>query len=162
MKIDELPGCPRGGKSIAQPSALNGVGRDAVRLDLAVNGKDLDGSLAIIVIAFVAWQREVICVARHPIMVSHAGKEAVTGRSLAVSPLIRIDKLVIELTNVFIVGGTVRVVADRDDEIGVPTLDEAGHICGVRTAVPVVANHTDHDLFRVQCDREREPKRCNE
>jgi hypothetical protein len=106
---------------------------------VVIDDEDADVSLLRRVVAFVAGEREVIEV--RPIagggvvvVIADGGEEVVdgVGRARAVAAGVRIDELVVPLPDVVVdgVGAAVGivVVADGGDGVGVPALDQVGHI----------------------------------
>ena len=152
VKIHDLPLRRRGGQFVLQPGALRGSAAGAVRLAaVAVDGEKVHRSPDEVVVALVARQREVVQVrsgpAGVPVMIAQAGEEAVGGRPCAVASCVGVDKAVVELADVRVNrrGRAVRivVVADRDDEVGRPTLDQVGHVPLRGCAAAKVADHAE-------------------
>src|SRR5262245_60574 len=87
------------------------------------------------VVALVAGQFEVCQVRRsvacNPIVIAEAGEKSIGPRPASVTPLIGMDKIVVELSDVPIdcrgAAGGVVVVAHRDDKLRVPSFDVIGH-----------------------------------
>ena len=113
------------------------VACDAVRLGrVAVYGVEVHRPPGVVVIALVARQGEVIevrlRVGRDPIMVAQGREELVEGGPLAVAAQVGVNEVVVILADVGVYGRGIAVgvivIANCDDEVGVPTMNQVGHI----------------------------------
>ena len=154
VQVDQIP-C-RGGcrKPILQPGRLNRGTCSSIRFTrIAVNRKEMHRSPGEIVVALVAGQGEIIQIGPRvgsiPIVIAQSGEEAVRLRARAVSSEVRVNIIVIILTDIRVNGlrGAIRVViiSGGDDEIRVPGFDQVRNLKFGLTGFAEIANDSKAD-----------------
>src|SRR6266702_6055440 len=136
--------------------ALNRAEQVSVRLvRVGVDAENFDVALAVVVIAFVVRQREVIKVsagAQRQVVIAKTRPETVAAGSRSVGSGVRENIFVEELSNVGIdgrrvtigAGGRVVVVAHGEDEIGSPAFHKRGHVQFIGCARTVITDDADN------------------
>src|SRR4051794_13758470 len=114
MKVDQPPSGGGGRQAGAKPFALHRVKRPAIRIvRIAVQAKDFNRPIAVVVIALVPRQREIgevrivtgRCGARETtVVIADGRKEAIGNGSSAVCTKVRINIIVEKLPYVFVDG----------------------------------------------------------
>ena len=136
------------------------IGLIAIRfMGVAIKSKEGDGAKIQGIIAFIARQREVIKIGASairgstreaaPVVVAQSGPEAVGGAAVAISALVVADEGTVILTDIGINGAGfaigVVVIADGDDEVGVPMSDEGSDGGFARGVIAIVADDGELD-----------------
>ncbi len=149
MEQDQFPGLGRCRQCILQPKGLCRGRRDAIRFVIvAVEHEEMHRAARQIVIAFVAGQGEVVeiglCVRGEPVMVARCGEELVFRCAGAVASSVGKDEIVVELADVGVnrAGSAARivVVAHRQRQVGIPTVDERSDIGFEAAAAAIIAD----------------------
>ena len=139
-----------------QPGSLNRIAPPPIRfVEVAVEDEEMDWTALKVVIAFIPGQGEVIQVGldipRIPVVVTQGREEAIFSGAGAIRALVGVDISLIVLANVSVDGAgfsvRVIVVANGDDKVNVPTVNQLGYIGFWLTGIAKITNHGEAGVF---------------
>jgi hypothetical protein len=159
VEIDDLPACCGSGQGVAQPLTLDRIlGRGCFihitqigLVRIGVEGEELDRALGEGVIALIAGQCEIIevglGVGLHPLVIAQCREEMIhaIGAACAEGSFVGGDEIVVVLADVGVDGAgcaeLIVVVADGEDQVGVPGFDAVGDVAFGSGVCAKVANY---------------------